>query len=552
MHKNKIIRLFLLATCYSLLATNIFAQEEITITTYYPSPYGSYNDLGTNKLAVDTANVAVPSEYAAMQNGDVHIGRSLIVGAGGGSGFAYDELTGPPDDRPADGNVLIKGRVGIGTAIPNAALQVNGAISRQGTVFYGDAGTIATHVNLGVNSITGDSGGNYSYATIGGGYNNKAWTGCIVGGGENNSAEGGWSNIGGGKDNRTYTSYAAIGGGRSNYARGVYGTIGGGYDNSEYGWYSVVGGGQNNQSGDDFAYYNTIGGGYDNSTVGNAATIAGGMSNKIMVTVPSGGADKTYGVTIAGGVGNIAGSIYSMVAGGAYNEARERFSFAAGRRAKAVNQGSFVWADSQNADYNANGDNTFNIRASGGVYYAADKHEALWDIAEEMDVLKKDNIKPAELVSLGRNDTLIKTSQEYDDNLIGVVTSKRTTTLHLQSLAPAKENTEKRFISLVGRVYVKVNNQNGPIKIGDPITSSSVFGIGMKASRTCKIIGYAMQEEDFKDGKEKEVLVFVNVGHYIPKQEFAEIAVLKEKYNELSLELKSLKEKLFLKKEDKE
>ncbi|MDD3345620.1 MAG: hypothetical protein PHO34_04245 [Candidatus Omnitrophica bacterium] len=29
-----------------------FAEESITITTYYPSPYGSYNELGTNKLAV--------------------------------------------------------------------------------------------------------------------------------------------------------------------------------------------------------------------------------------------------------------------------------------------------------------------------------------------------------------------------------------------------------------------------------------------------------------------------------------------------------------------
>lgn len=32
-----------------------FAEESITITTYYPSPYGSYNELQTNKLAVGTA-----------------------------------------------------------------------------------------------------------------------------------------------------------------------------------------------------------------------------------------------------------------------------------------------------------------------------------------------------------------------------------------------------------------------------------------------------------------------------------------------------------------
>ena len=73
-----------------LTAPVVFA-EAITITTYYPSPYGSYDQLGTNKLAVNISGVAVPSEYAAMGNGDAHIGRALIIGAGGGSGYAFDE-----------------------------------------------------------------------------------------------------------------------------------------------------------------------------------------------------------------------------------------------------------------------------------------------------------------------------------------------------------------------------------------------------------------------------------------------------------------------------
>ena len=90
--------------------------EDITITTYYPSPYGSYNELATNKLAVDVNGVAVPTEYAAMNNGDAHIGRSLIVGAGGGSGYAYDEVATPP----ADGTLLVKGNTGIGTNNPGS------------------------------------------------------------------------------------------------------------------------------------------------------------------------------------------------------------------------------------------------------------------------------------------------------------------------------------------------------------------------------------------------------------------------------------------------
>jgi hypothetical protein len=34
------------------LFSSAFAEETMTITTYYPSPYGSYNELSTNKLAV--------------------------------------------------------------------------------------------------------------------------------------------------------------------------------------------------------------------------------------------------------------------------------------------------------------------------------------------------------------------------------------------------------------------------------------------------------------------------------------------------------------------
>ena len=45
---------------------------------------------------------------------------------------------------------------------------------------------------------------------------------------------------------------------------------------------------------------------------------------------------------------------------------------AAGRRAKAVNTGSFVWADSTNADFSSTADNQFSIRAANGMFIAND------------------------------------------------------------------------------------------------------------------------------------------------------------------------------------
>ena len=49
------------------------------------------------------------------------------------------------------------------------------------------------------------------------------------------------------------------------------------------------------------------------------------------------------------------------------NSAEGLYSLAAGRQAKAMHDGSFVWADSTAADFSSVQDNEFAIRASGGV-----------------------------------------------------------------------------------------------------------------------------------------------------------------------------------------
>lgn len=108
-------------------------EDQITITTYYPAPAGSYNELATNKLAVNVTGTGTLAEYSAMQNGDVHVGRSLILGAGG-SGFSYNEIAAA--NRPKDGDLLVKGNIGLGVA--NSTLTASNA---------------ATSGNLNVNDI---------------------------------------------------------------------------------------------------------------------------------------------------------------------------------------------------------------------------------------------------------------------------------------------------------------------------------------------------------------------------------------------------------------
>ena len=88
----------------------------------------------------------------------------------------------------------------------------------------------------------------------------------------------------------------------------------------------------------------TIGGGAANTNGGSLSFIAGGANNFIPTNVT-----------------------HAMIAGGASNTAAGTFSLAAGQRAKANHRGTFVWADSQGADFVSNGTNQFLIRAAGGV-----------------------------------------------------------------------------------------------------------------------------------------------------------------------------------------
>jgi hypothetical protein len=111
---------------------------------------------------------------------------------------------------------------------------------------------------------------------------------------------------------------------------------------------------------------------------------------------------------ISGGESNIAGGSYCTVAGGRLNVAGGTNSFAAGYRAQATNDGTFVWADSEDADFASTGTNQFLIRASGGVGINTDSPQfalhvngeagkpggGAWSVAS--DVRLKKDIRPLE------------------------------------------------------------------------------------------------------------------------------------------------------------
>lgn len=140
---------------------------------------------------------------------------------------------------------------------------------------------------------------------------------------------------------------------------------------------AVIGGGgystyENTISTD--AHYSVIAGGAKNTASGNRATIAGGDQNTASAqrATVGGGCNNTasgYSATIGGGLNNEASGGYATVPGGDGNIASGSRSFAAGRRASANAEGSFVWGDATNASVTCATANRWVARCSGGVYF---------------------------------------------------------------------------------------------------------------------------------------------------------------------------------------
>ncbi len=248
----------------------------------------------------------------------------------------------------------------VGAAIGGGG--VGGLINR----VTADYGTLSGGTN---NSVSGEraviGGGTYNSASgqeaaIGGGsYNSANGLASVVGGGSVNNASGPEAAIGGGSSNSIAGSRSAIAGGYYNSipAPGQYSFIGAGVFNSANGFASVVSGGSYNTAN---GLVSAIGGGSYNSASGQEAAIGGGSSNNA----------SAQQAAIGGGYANAASGSFATVPGGRNNLAQGATSFAVGRRARALHDGSFVWGDSTDADVSSSVANQFVVRATGGFSFA--------------------------------------------------------------------------------------------------------------------------------------------------------------------------------------
>jgi hypothetical protein len=177
-------------------------------------------------------------------------------------------------------------------------------------------------------------------------------------------AGGGSTNYG---TNSVTGNFGTVGGGRANTA-GADATVGGGFCNTASSNYSTIAGGVCNTASGTAA---TVGGGFYGFASGDYSTVAGGYYN---------GA-TAFGATVSGGGhpgffgndNNIASGELATVPGGAGNTAAGYASFAAGYRANAATDHSFVWSDgSKGSDFSSTQSGQFAVLAGGGMLLAAD------------------------------------------------------------------------------------------------------------------------------------------------------------------------------------
>jgi hypothetical protein len=103
-----------------------------------------------------------------------------------------------------------------------------------------------------------------------------------------------------------------------------------------------------------------------------------------------------------------------------------------------------------------------------------------------------------DIISISRKG-YVRTRLAYDPTMIGVIVSRPAITLTVKE-ATAEAARKQRVVDS-GEVLVRVTTANGPIRGGDPVTSSPLPGVGMKAIKSGYAIGTALAAYSEKDPK---------------------------------------------------
>jgi hypothetical protein len=170
---------------------------------------------------------------------------------------------------------------------------------------------------------------------------------------------------------------------------------------------------------------------------------------------------------------------------------------------------------------NAAGANVFSVDSSGNAALSGTLTTSggNYDLAEDYPT-KDSDVTAGDVLSIDQSSDghVQKSNGTYDTNVIGIYSEKPGFRLSQTDATGTDKNVP---IALAGRVPVKVSSENGAIHKGDYLTTSSVAGVAMKATKPGQAIGKAL--EDYSGDGTGNILVFVNVSFADPKKQLANI-----------------------------
>jgi hypothetical protein len=110
------------------------------------------------------------------------------------------------------------------------------------------------------------------------------------------------------------------------------------------------------------------------------------------------------------------------------------------------------------------------------------------DCAEDFDISETGSIEPEDVMVIDQEGKLKQSTKTYDKRVAGVISGAGNYKPGLV-LDKRKSNENRKSISLMGKVYCKVDAQSAPIDVGDLLTTSSTKGHAMKAADPAKAFG---------------------------------------------------------------
>lgn len=196
---------------------------------------------------------------------------------------------------------------------------------------------------------------------------------------------------------------------------------------------------------------------------------------------------------------------FNMTEGQSYDLAFEASSDNADAVQNGLKNKAWIQFQAEETAYNNNGNtNTGKFVFSHGINTVT----GAYDLAEDYPT-RDDMLSPGDLVSLDTSERgYVRRAQgKNDKDIIGIYSVDPA--LRLSQKDPLIDGARAVPVALAGRVPVTVTLENGPIKIGDYLTSSIEPGKAAKATKPGRVIGRALGTYSGIEGEVPSVSVFL-------------------------------------------